>query len=211
MQFGFNEIWRGIDSLAKSKGMTPSGLAGKAGLNPTTFNKSKRASPDGRKRWPSTESLNKVLEATGVSMMDFLSLAMGKDMTTPRFTIPLINLKASDAEGLFDNQGLPQDNECWDAIEFPNSTAPVYAVEISGTDFEPLYKDGSILLASPSNDIRKGDRIIIKTSAGFTILGELKRQSLRQIDFIPLSKDAKEVSLELKNILWTARILWASQ
>ena len=48
------QIWSGIDRLAHRAGLTPSGLARRAGLDPTTFNPSKRFSRDGEKpRWPS--------------------------------------------------------------------------------------------------------------------------------------------------------------
>ncbi len=211
MEFGFNEIWRGIDSLAKSKGMTPSGLAGKAGLNPTTFNKSKREGSDGRKRWPSTESLNKVLEATGVSMLDFLSLAMGKDMTSPRFSIPLIKLNDADKDGVFSVLGEPLNEGEWDAIEFPGVSSKIYAIEISGDLFSPLYQDGTILISAVTKDLRKGDKIIIKLSNGSIILGELRRQSLRQLDIFSLASTGEEISLNLQEILWTSRVLWASQ
>ena len=50
------QIWHAIDSLAERYGLSASGLARKAGLDPTTFNVSKRQSVDGRLRWPSTES-----------------------------------------------------------------------------------------------------------------------------------------------------------
>ena len=59
------DIWRALDTLAAEHGMSTSGLARRAGLDPTTFNPSKRRMPDGRARWPSTESLAKVLLATG--------------------------------------------------------------------------------------------------------------------------------------------------
>ena len=68
------EIWNGIDKLAEEHGYSPSGLAKKAGLDPTSFNKSKRVSPDGKPRWPSTESLSKVLAATDSTMMEFFAL-----------------------------------------------------------------------------------------------------------------------------------------
>ncbi len=211
MEFGFNEIWRCLYFLAKSKGMTPSGLAGKAGLNPTTFNKSKREGSDGRKRWPSTESLNKVLEATGVSMLDFLSLAMGKDMTSPRFSIPLIKLNDADKDGVFSVLGEPLNEGEWDAIEFPGVSSKIYAIEISGDLFSPLYQDGTILISAVTKDLRKGDKIIIKLSNGSIILGELRRQSLRQLDIFSLASTGEEISLNLQEILWTSRVLWASQ
>ncbi|ODN69108.1 hypothetical protein A6302_03579 [Methylobrevis pamukkalensis] len=59
-----DQIWSAVDALAARFGLSPSALARKAGLDPTTFNKSKRFAGDGRPRWPSTESLAKVLEAT---------------------------------------------------------------------------------------------------------------------------------------------------
>jgi orotate phosphoribosyltransferase len=68
------EIWAGLDKLAEAKGYSPSGLAKKAGLDPTSFNKSKRISPDGKPRWPSTESLSKVLTVTHTTMNEFFDL-----------------------------------------------------------------------------------------------------------------------------------------
>lgn len=71
--FTHTQIWAGLDRLAAQKGYSPSGLAKAAGLDPTSFNKSKRLSPDGKPRWPSTESLAKVLNVTGSSMSDFVA------------------------------------------------------------------------------------------------------------------------------------------
>ena len=51
MQLSYNEIWKGLEKLAEVKGLSLSALAQKAGLDPTSFNKSKRIGLDGRKRW----------------------------------------------------------------------------------------------------------------------------------------------------------------
>src|SRR5215218_8227920 len=67
-------IWAAVDRLAEKYGLSASGLARKAGLDPTSFNRSKRTSPEGRDRWPSTESVAKILRATGASVEDFLRL-----------------------------------------------------------------------------------------------------------------------------------------
>ena len=72
--FTHAQIWQGLDRLASSKGYSPSGLAKQAGLDPTSFNKSKRISPEGKPRWPSTESLAKVLSVTDSTMTDFIAL-----------------------------------------------------------------------------------------------------------------------------------------
>jgi orotate phosphoribosyltransferase len=68
------QIWTAIDRLASTNGYSPSGLAKHAGLDPTSFNKSKRMSPDGKPRWPSTESISKILNVTDVTMQNFISL-----------------------------------------------------------------------------------------------------------------------------------------
>lgn len=72
--FTHDQIWYGIDQLASSRGLSPSGLAKRAGLDPTSFNKSKRVSPDGKPRWPSTESLAKVLSVTDATMSELIGM-----------------------------------------------------------------------------------------------------------------------------------------
>jgi phage repressor protein C with HTH and peptisase S24 domain len=67
-------IWGAIDALARERALTPSALARLAGLDPTTFNPSKRFTPEGRPRWPSTESLSKLLAATSLSLDEFAAL-----------------------------------------------------------------------------------------------------------------------------------------
>ncbi len=76
--FSHADIWSAIDLLAKNAQLTPSGLARRAGLDPTTFNKSKRYAADGRPRWPSTESLAKILEVTATDMVTFARLVEGR-------------------------------------------------------------------------------------------------------------------------------------
>ena len=68
------QIWRAVDALAERHGLSPSGLAKRAGLDPTSFNKSKRGDASGKLRWPSTESISKILAATGTSLADFVTL-----------------------------------------------------------------------------------------------------------------------------------------
>ena len=72
------DIWRAIDELATRYKLSPSGLAKKAGLDPTTFNKSKRITPEGRPRWPSTESVAKSLAATGCGKYSWSTLSAVK-------------------------------------------------------------------------------------------------------------------------------------
>src|SRR5215470_1796468 len=92
------QIWTALDRLAARAGLSPSGLAKRAGLDPTTFNKSKRITSDGRARWPSTESVAKSLDATGVSFDDFVALI--SDQAPPgRKAVPLISFTEATAGG----------------------------------------------------------------------------------------------------------------
>lgn len=73
------QVWRAIDQLAEQHGLSTSGLARRSGLDPTTFNRSKRITTDGRLRWPSTESIAKALSATGTSAELFFAMMVPAD------------------------------------------------------------------------------------------------------------------------------------
>src|SRR3974390_3401498 len=123
------QIWNALDGLAARNKMTASGLAKKAGLDPTTFNKSKRITPEGRARWPSTESIAKSLSATGTSIEQFVALITeGKG---PAQAVPLLGFAQAGAGGFFDDAGFPA-GKGWDEISFPQVDDPhAYALEIS--------------------------------------------------------------------------------
>ena len=214
MQLTFNEIWRGIDALAQNKGMSVSGLAGKAGLNSTTFNKSKRVGADGKKRWPSTESVNKVLEATGTTLDEFMYFAAGQraDLTYPKRTIPLLSLTKADKDGYFDANGLPCDEGKWDAVDFPDGlNGNAYALEVADDNMAPLYRDGDRLIVQPAADVRKGDRIVVKTTKGEVLIRELKRKSAMLLELVTLGAKSESRTLNTSEVVWIARILWVSQ
>jgi len=106
-----DQIWGAIDALADRYQMTPSGLAKRAGLDATTFSRSKRVGADGRERWPSTESLAKILAATGANLDEFISLvaSVGRQAVRQR-TIPLIGFAQAGTGGFFDDNSLPSGN-----------------------------------------------------------------------------------------------------
>lgn len=64
-------IWDTIEIIAQKQNLSVSGLARRAGLNPTTFNRSKRKSAAGQERWPSTYSIHRVLTASNLTWQDF--------------------------------------------------------------------------------------------------------------------------------------------
>lgn len=211
-----DRVWAAIDTLARRQGLTPSGLARRAGLDPTTFNPSKRIAGDGRPRWPSTESLAKVLEATGANLSELADL-MGAAETAPTGrrpadrTIPLVGFAQAGIGGFFDDGGFPAGSG-WDEIAFPVTAGEnVYALEVSGESMQPLYRDGDILVISPGAPVRRGDRVVVKTMDGEVMAKVLHRQTARMIELHSLNPEHPARLFEVTDVEWIARILWASQ
>jgi len=211
------DVWRALDALAAENGLSASGLARKAGLDATAFNPSKRKGPDGRERWPSTESVNKVLAATGAGWAEFAALITGvpamlksgRSGTGRR--IPLIGLAQAGGEGFFDDGGYPVGGG-WDEIALPEIGDPnAYALEISGESMEPVFRDGDMVIVSPAAPVRRGDRVVVRTRKGEVMAKELKRQSARRIDLRSLNPAHPDYAFDLGDITWMHRIVWASQ
>ncbi|WP_457582206.1 S24 family peptidase [Ensifer canadensis] len=208
-------IWHAIDALAERHQLSPSGLARRAGLDPTSFNKSKRQSADGRERWPSTESIAKVLDATGATIDQFMAL-MRPDMTRSEpytGSIPLIGFAQAGAGGFFDDGGFPA-GQGWDVVDFPAAAerrAGIYALEIQGESMLPLYRDGDVLIVDPGAQVRRGDRVVVKTREGEVMAKILVRHTPRNIELLSLNPEHPNRSFEMSEVEWIARIIWASQ
>jgi len=202
------QIWHAIDSLAERYGLSASGLARKAGLDPTTFNVSKRQSVDGRLRWPSTESIAKVLDATGASLDEFIALVGSPALRRP---LPLIGFAQAGKGGYFDDGGFPVGSG-WDEIDFPAvADEHSYALEISGDSMLPLYRDGDIIIVSPGAPVRRGDRVVIKTADGEVMAKELRRKTAKLVELRSLNPRHKDRILPLEDVDLVSRIVWSSQ
>ena len=206
------QVWSAIDRLAARAGLSASGLARRAGLDPTTFNKSKRITADGRARWPSTESIAKALAATSTPMDVFVSLIdVGGAGSAAARGVPLLGFAEAGAGGYFDDGGFPA-GEGWDEIAFPSvSDDHAYALEVSGQSMEPAYRDGDVIIVSPAAPIRRGDRVVVKTKAGEVMAKELKRQTAKSIELKSLNAQHPDRTVAAADVLWIARIIWASQ
>src|SRR3982750_486177 len=202
------QIWGALDRLAERAGMSASGLAKKAGLDPTTFNKSKRITPEGRPRWPSTESVAKSLQATNTTFDTFVSLVTNRGGASTQ-AIPLIGLAQAGSGGYFDDAGLPV-GKGWDEIAFPAvNDEHAYALEIAGSSMEPAYRDGTIVMVSPTSPVRRGDRVVVKTRNGEVMAKELKRRTSKTVELRSFNPDHKERTLSVDDVVWIARIMWA--
>ena len=203
-------IWTALDRLAERAGLSPSGLAKRSGLDPTTFNKSKRVTPDGRERWPSTESVSKALAATNSSVDTFVQL-IGDTARTVQ-SVPLLGFAQAGAGGYFDDGGFPAGKGWDDEVGLPSvNDEHAYALEISGDQMKPTYRDGDIIVVSPGTPIRRGDRVVVKTTGGEVMVKELKRRTAKTLELQSLNPNHVDRTLAAADVAWIARIVWASQ
>jgi phage repressor protein C with HTH and peptisase S24 domain len=220
-------VWAAIDALAQMHRLTPSGLARKSGLDPTSFNKSKRITTSGRPRWPSTESIAKALKATWTNLEDFMALmqdpaeagaparqarpAMQTKYRVPPSAVPLLGFAQAGVGGFFDDGGFPA-GQGWDEIPFPSGEADgVYALKVTGDSMLPLYRSGDVIIVAPGASIHKGDRVVVRTREGEVMAKLLVRRNARQVELKSLNPEHPDRVLPASEIDWIARILWASQ
>lgn len=211
------QIWQAIDALAERHTLTASALARHAGLDATAFNRSKRFSNDGRPRWPSTESLVKVLAATGESFDSFAHLFNGKLETKgfraqqPNSVVPLLGFAQAGSGGYFDDAGFPSGHG-WDAIQLPDlDDDQCYALEVSGDSMLPLYRDGDVIVVSPGAQIRRHDRVVVRTQSGEVLAKVLQRRTNSHVELHSINAEHPDRKIALCDIDWIARIVWASQ
>jgi phage repressor protein C with HTH and peptisase S24 domain len=203
------QIWTALDRLAERAGLSASGLAKQAGLDPTTFNKSKRITADGHERWPSTESIARALAATDASIDSFVQLIGDAEHGTR--TIPLFDFAQVASSAAFNERGFPA-GKGQGEIALPSADDEhAYALEISGNAMRPAYRDGDIIVVAPATPIRRGDRVVVKTGDGEVTIGELKRRTARTLELQSLDPKASERTLQASDVAWVARIVWAKQ
>jgi phage repressor protein C with HTH and peptisase S24 domain len=202
------QIWGAIDALAARYGHSPSGLARAAGLDPTTFNKSKRLGPQGRLRWPSTESLSKVLHVTGASLDDFVMLvSKANGGRGPSRMVPFISMKDVQKKRVFDENGDPI-AKAWDRFAFPDfGDERAFAMRISNDVAAPVFRSGHVVVVSPSAALRKGDPVVLKADPGCLVM-RLARKTAKTLELNPFNPALEGVSLSRDEVEWIGRIVW---
>lgn len=211
MPLSHAKLWKAVDNLARREGLSASGLALKAGLDATSFNPSKRMGPGTppRPRWPSTESLTRILQATGISLGEFADLA--DDAPEVRRTIPVIGLAQAGVEGHFDDAGLPI-GDGWASTDLPHVRDSLFSLRINGDSMFPLYREGDrVIVDREATDIRKGDRVVVRTTGGETVAKEVSRLTAQTVTLASINPAYAPRVLPKTEIGWMARILWVSQ
>jgi phage repressor protein C with HTH and peptisase S24 domain len=207
--FAHHDIWRAIDKLAAARGLSVSGLARRAGLDPTTFNKSKRVTRGGKPRWPSTESVSKVLQSVEASISEFAAL-LADEAPMAMGRLPLIDLESLRAGDKIDGMGIPagpqRDAMSWPQLDDPQS----YAVALTDSKLAPPFRSGDVLVVSPREQARRGDRVLLKTSAGDVLAMQIARLTADHVELVPIDGGPSR-TLAVGEVAWMHRIVWASQ
>ena len=210
------DVWRALDTLAAEKGLSPSGLARAAGLDPTAFNRSKRATPHGRLRWPSTESLSRVLAATGASLENFTALVGGARALVSMRPGGRGVEKSGHAARRLPQVAFSALQQGEDAAESGEETTMAmqadlgsYAIRLDTAAFEPVLREGGLLIASPDAPVRPGDRVVLRRHPNTLLAGIFGRARTDAIEIEGFGQTGL-VALHADAINWMHRIGWAS-
>lgn len=212
------EVWSAIDALAERNGLSPSGLARRSGLDPTTFNKSKRFAPDGRPRWPSTESIAKILAATETSVQDFFGAARpaasapARQADVPGLFVPLLGEAHAgfDLPGVLPQEALPPHPAR--VIQFPDRRhEPLYALAVVGDSMQPLYRDGDVLFVSPNASMKPGDRVVVKLRESQLAVKILSDKADGRFRFHAVNPQHTDAWFTTDDVEWMAKIVYATQ
>ena len=211
MPLSHGQIWKAIDGLARREGISASALARRAGLDSTSFNPSKRFGPGDppRPRWPSTESLTRILQATGLSLGEFATLA--QDAPERPSTVPMLGMAQAGLDGFFDDAGLPI-GDGWEQTELPRTKETLLSLRVTGDSMAPLYREGDrIIVDREASDVRKGDRVVVRTTGGETLAKEVTGLTARAVTLASVNPAYEPRVVARKDIVWMGRILWVSQ
>lgn len=211
MPLSHAQLWKAIDGLARHEGLSVSALAKRAGLDATSFNPSKRFGPGepARPRWPSTESLTRILTATGLSLGEFAALA--RDAAERPSTVPMLGMAQAGQDGFFDDAGLPI-GDGWEQTDLPRPKDSLLSLRIVGDSMAPLYREGDrVIVDREATEVRKGDRVVVRTTGGETLAKEVAALTTKVVTLASVNPAYEPRTLGRKDIVWMGRILWVSQ
>ncbi|MBS1000648.1 helix-turn-helix transcriptional regulator [Acetobacter persici] len=186
------DVWEALDALALEQGLTPSGLARAAGLDPTTFNPSRRISPqaDGRAdmRWMALPTLLRALDVLKISPVQFIQGLDGAGRGAGQASVrrlrglPLSRLQGG---GLFNSAGYPTGVQ-WEDVTLPCAiSGDAYAVRVDTDALEPLLREGSSLVVMPDMPPRRSDRVLLLQPGMQPVVGILVDNTARHRGVAP--------------------------
>ena len=131
--------------------------------------------------------------------------------STPR-PVPLIGLAQAGAGGYFDDGGFPV-GKGWDEIRVsrPSTTSMPMRWRFPATRWSPPIATAPSSWCRRRASVRRGDRVVVKTRDGEVMVKELKRKHVKTIELRSINPEHGERTLPVRDVVWIARIVWASQ
>lgn len=200
------QVWAAIEALAATEGLSLSGLAKRAKLDPTCFNKSKRVSSNGKPRWPSTEIIARVLQACGKDARHFAALATG-------LTVPVIGIGQAGKAGYWNlDHGYPA-GQGWDELSITGliDDPHAYGIRVVGDSMEPVFRAGHIVVASPTAPVQRGNRVVVRLNSGAVLIKEILKLNARQVTLHSCNPAYPDKVLSRSEINFMHRIVLVSQ
>jgi len=118
---------------------------------------------------------------------------------------------ARGSKGFFDDSGFPAGSG-WDEIPFPDlNDEHAYALEITGESMLPIFRDGDRIVVSPAANVRRGDRVVVKTNGGEVMAKQVGRLTSQRVELKSLNPDFEDRAFALNEIAFMHRVIWASQ
>jgi phage repressor protein C with HTH and peptisase S24 domain len=177
-----------------------------SGLNSTSFNPSKRLrSEDGTGRWPSTESIAKVLKAAEMTWADFIAI-LEQTAATPaqpvgKLIIALASLIYPPYRGLkhFDEHG----NDVHGRVS--------YIVNISNDTMSPIYRDGDMIMVSTGMEVKPNHRVLLYPKAGGVLIGKVIAKTEETINLESFQNSSELITIPQDEIAFIHKIDWLKQ
>jgi phage repressor protein C with HTH and peptisase S24 domain len=72
---------------------------------------------------------------------------------------------------------------------------------VQGDSMLPLYRDGDILIVEPGAQIRRGDRVVVRSREGEVMAKVLNRQTPRSVELISINPDHPNRSFDVRDRL----------
>ena len=66
-------------------------------------------------------------------------------------------------------------------------------------------------MSSPAAPIRRGDRVVLRSTGGEVMAKQLARRSAKRIELKSLNPEHRDRSFDLMDVAWMHRVIWASQ
>ncbi|MEO1330546.1 MAG: hypothetical protein AAFW46_12860 [Pseudomonadota bacterium] len=197
------KVWIAIDTIADRQELSPSALARIAGLDATAFNPSKRISKDGRLRWPSVETLAKVMSVSDTDFHRFAQMVEGDRSRSFRQDLPIrtiINGKDANTGRFAAATTAVEDRDAfWLEIE-------TTLANLSGG----AYREGDRLLISPNAELQPFQRVAVGMADGSVRVGFVIEMARDALVLEPLQGGTPK-RCRFDQMAWSGRILWASQ